>query len=199
MADKYSLKKDGEKQLSANFKVKEFACKDGADEILIAGGLVAKLQQIRDHFDKEVNINSGYRTAAHNKAVGGSPNSQHLLGMAADISIAGVTPLQIAQYAEYLFGKTTGGIGLYGTFVHIDIRAARSRWDQRSGSAVNVPDGYPGYTPTRDDINVTIDNAYVINMLNDKAYWEDVLRGKTIPKPQNIKALIDKAYGLIRG
>jgi hypothetical protein len=32
----YSLKKDGEKNITKNFKVKEFKCNDGSDKILIS-------------------------------------------------------------------------------------------------------------------------------------------------------------------
>ena len=37
-----------------------------------------------------------------------------------------------------------GGIGVYQTFTHVDVRANRSRWDNRSGSEVVVT-GWPGY------------------------------------------------------
>ena len=80
----YSLARDGEKQLSANFKVREFYCRDGSDPIFVDSELVQCLQKIRNHFGKPVHITSGYRTAAHNAAVGGSKSSQHLLGRAAD-------------------------------------------------------------------------------------------------------------------
>jgi len=73
----YSLKLDGNKNLIDNFKVKEFACKDGTDAILIDDALVVALQKIRDHFAQPVTINSAYRTDAWNKKVGGSPSSQH--------------------------------------------------------------------------------------------------------------------------
>ncbi|MCR4963273.1 MAG: DUF882 domain-containing protein [Firmicutes bacterium] len=126
----YSRVKDGELRLSRDFQVKEFACKDGTDKVLIDTDLAAGLQKIREYFHKPVIINSAYRTAAHNKRVGGSANSQHLLGKAADIRIEGVSPLLVAQYAEY---TGMGGIGLYGTFTHVDTRAGKARWDQRSG------------------------------------------------------------------
>ena len=64
----YSLAKDGNKKLSANFAVKEFRCKDGTDPIFIDDVLVKLLQNIRNHFGKAVTITSAYRTAAHNKA-----------------------------------------------------------------------------------------------------------------------------------
>lgn len=78
-------------------------------------------------------ICSGYRTEAYNKKIGGAAKSQHMLGMAADIAIAGISPLAVAQYAEFL-QPASGGIGVYSTFTHVDVRADRARWDNRSGA-----------------------------------------------------------------
>lgn len=123
----YSKAKDGNKALSTNFKVREFACKDGSDVIFISEGLVQVLQAIRLHFKKPVTINSGYRTPAYNKKVGGASYSQHLYGTAADIVVKGVEPRDVAAYAETIL-PNTGGIGIYGTFTHIDVRKVKSRW-----------------------------------------------------------------------
>lgn len=124
----YSKTKDGGKKLSANFKVEEFACSDGSDPIFIAPKLVTILQKIRNHFGKPVIINSAYRTVGKNNAVGGVARSQHLYGTAADIHIVGVTPKEIAKYAETLL-PTSGGIGIYSSFTHIDVREVKSRWN----------------------------------------------------------------------
>ena len=125
----YSKAKDGTKKLTANFKVREFACSDGSDVIFISEGLAAVLQQIRSHFGKPVTINSGYRTVAYNsKLKNASPNSQHLYGLAADIKVKGVAPAKVAAYAETLL-PNTGGIGIYSTFTHIDVRKVKSRWN----------------------------------------------------------------------
>lgn len=140
----YSAKKDGSTYLSRNFQVNEFACNDGSDTVLVSSELVALLQQIRDHFGKTVVINSGYRTSAYNKKIGGATHSQHVQGTAADIVVSGISPLAVAQYAEYL-QPTSGGIGVYTSFTHVDVRASRSRWDNRSGKEV-VVSGWPGYT-----------------------------------------------------
>ncbi len=126
----YSVAKDGKTQLTKNFTVREFACKDGEDKVVIDDTLGAALQKIRDYFGKTVTINSAYRTAVHNAKVGGSPKSQHLLGKAADIRVAGVTPAMVAQYAEYI---GMGGIGLYDSFTHVDTRASKAKWDYRNG------------------------------------------------------------------
>lgn len=87
----YSASRDGNKYLSDHFRVQEFRCKDGSDEILISDELVAMLEKLRAklsedlHGEVRVNINSGYRTKAHNKKVGGSATSKHCKGLAADI------------------------------------------------------------------------------------------------------------------
>lgn len=126
MIKAYSKKKDGNKKLSANFRVKEFTCADGTDPIFIDSDLVNVLQKIRTHFGK-VTITSAYRTPTHNKKVGGETYSQHLYGRAADIKVSGVSPKKVATYAETLL-KNKGGIGIYSTFVHIDVRATKARW-----------------------------------------------------------------------
>ena len=123
----YSKAKDGNKKLSNNFRVREFACKDGSDVIFVSPELVSLLQKIRTHFGKAVTITSAYRTPSHNKSVGGTTYSQHQYGTAADIKVSGISPKKVAAYAETLL-KNKGGIGIYDTFTHIDVRANRSRW-----------------------------------------------------------------------
>ncbi len=122
-----SYPKNSKTALSKNFKVYEFACKGKGccETVLIDEKLVSFLQKIRDHFGAAVTINSGYRCAKHNKAVGGSSNSYHTKGQAADIVVADTKPAEIAKYAESL---GVLGIGLYDTFVHIDTRTNKFFW-----------------------------------------------------------------------
>ena len=124
----YSKTKDGSKKLSANFTVKEFACNDGSDPVFIAPALVEVLQKIRDHFGVPVTVNSGYRTVGYNKKVDGATYSQHQYGTAADIKVKGVDPKTVATFAETLLPKN-GGIGIYHTFTHVDVREVKSRWN----------------------------------------------------------------------
>ena len=124
----YSKSKDGNNKLSTNFRVREFACKDGSDPIFIDSELVNVLQKIRTHFGKAVTITSAYRTPSHNKTCGGATYSQHLYGMAADIKVSGISPKKVAEYAESLL-RGSGGIGIYDNFTHIDVRATHSRWN----------------------------------------------------------------------
>ena len=112
---------DGGKQLSANFKLKEFKSRTNP-AVFISRELIEVLQSIRNKLGSPININSGYRTQEHNKSVGGSINSAHLIGCAADISSPTVKAVEIARIAYALYGKKIA-IGLHTkeNYVHIDI------------------------------------------------------------------------------
>ena len=113
-------------RVSEHFKISEFKCNDGSQEIMLDYELVKKLQKLRWVVGKPIKINSGYRTKSWNNKVGGSPRSQHLLGKAADIVVEGYTPKEIAKLA-----KQAGfdGIGVYDTFTHVDVRGYKARWE----------------------------------------------------------------------
>lgn len=125
----YSLKKHGEERLSQNFKVKEFACRDGSDTIFVAPTLVKLLQEARDYFKKPIIISSGYRTETYNAKVGGAAYSQHKYGTAADVKIAGVAPKTVYAWFDKKLGNS-GGVGLYTTFTHVDVREVKARWSE---------------------------------------------------------------------
>lgn len=124
-------------QLTTHFTKKEFECQDGSAMPLQAlenvKQLAQQLQVLRDFTGKKITINSGYRSKKYNATLKeASPNSQHLLGKAADIVIEGMTPKQVAETIENLIkeGKMKqGGIGIYKTFTHYDIRGVKARWD----------------------------------------------------------------------
>ena len=124
----YSLKAEGSRQITEHFRVYEFACSDGSDVVFVSQALVEILENIRVHFGAAVTVTSGYRTVSYNATVeNSSKTSQHCNGLAADIKVAGVSPAAVADYAEQLLGSH-GGVGRYGTFTHIDVRADKSRW-----------------------------------------------------------------------
>ncbi len=132
---RYSVKKDSSTYVSKNFRVSEFKSNDGADAVLIDKELVTILQNIRDHFGAAVTVNSAYRTAEYNEKVGGGKNSLHLQGRAADIKVTGVSPWEIAKYAETIGVR---GIGVYSTFVHIDTRDTKYYWNSINGGSSQV-------------------------------------------------------------
>lgn len=97
-------------QLTKNFSLAEMvksetALRHGMDntpgEAELANLLVLcanVLQPIRDHYQKGVKVNSGYRSPDVNAKVGGSRTSDHTRGMAADIEIPGVPNADLASY-----------------------------------------------------------------------------------------------------
>lgn len=122
--------------MTTNFNLLEFASKDGADfpqEIVKNLYELAKnLEVIREFYDKPIKVNSGYRSPEHNKNIKGAPKSQHVQGKAADLVIEGVTPAELAKGIEVLIdnGKISeGGIGIYNSFTHYDIRGTKARWN----------------------------------------------------------------------
>lgn len=137
MIKEFSLKRDGNLSLSEHFKVKEFACKDGSDKILIDVNLIALLEEIRKYFDKPIIITSGYRTESYNQKVASSKDSYHCKGMAVDIKVDGVSPIAIALFCEFYLMIASGGIGLYKGqgFTHIDTREKMTRWVQPGNSS----------------------------------------------------------------
>jgi zinc D-Ala-D-Ala carboxypeptidase len=111
-------------KLSPNFTLAEFACRC-CGAVRVDPELVRKLQQLRDRIGNPISITSGYRCPAHNKAVGGVEDSQHLLGKAADIMVKGIPASTVAEAAEKV---GFGGIGCYSTFTHVDVREGFARW-----------------------------------------------------------------------
>ena len=85
------------------------------------------LQSIRSHFGAAVTINSGYRTPQYNTKVGGVAHSQHCYGTAADITVRGQKPVDVAAYARKIM-PDWGGVGIYGSFCHIDVRETKADW-----------------------------------------------------------------------
>ena len=114
--------------LGQNFTRKEFACKCGCGFDTVDWALVEALQQVRDISSRPVIINSACRCKNHNADVGGSPDSQHLLGKAADIQISGHKPHTVLAIVKTIPSFQNGGIGEYQTFTHCDVRNGKSRW-----------------------------------------------------------------------
>jgi hypothetical protein len=115
---------DANEKVGKNFKVREFACKDGSQAVFIDSYLVSILDILRNTIGKPVYINSGYRTPTRNKAVGGSKYSYHIRGMAADIRVENMTAKEIAKELDKIIPNECGII-VYNTWVHIDTRTKK--------------------------------------------------------------------------
>ena len=107
-------------QLSPHFSRSEIACKCGCGFDTFDAELLMMLENIRGYFNQPITINSGCRCPAYNESIGGSRNSLHKLGRAADITVKDIEPDEVAAYLELVM--THGGIGRYNTFTHVDTR-----------------------------------------------------------------------------
>ena len=123
-------------KLTNNFSLEEFECKCGCKMPEFVKKNVAELaenlQVLRDEVGR-LDLTNAYRCKAHNADVGGSVNSQHLLGKAADIKSSYFTPSEIAKTTDDMMKNETfkiGGIGIYNTFTHVDTRGSRARWSK---------------------------------------------------------------------
>lgn len=128
--------------LTENFSLSEFASRGTpVPEPYLSNvkRLAENLQVLRNYLGKPIQINSAYRTLAHNTSVNGAKNSQHLVAKAADITVKGLKPNEVYCAVETLIAQgqmQQGGLGLYPTFVHYDVRDTRNRWQ---GKGVLVP------------------------------------------------------------
>lgn len=123
-------------QITKNFYLDEFMCRDKSDVSLEVFNNILKLaeqmQIIRDFVGESITINSAYRSPSYNKKIGGAKHSQHKLGKACDFTVKGFTPYEVADVMENLMQDGTiinGGLGEYDTFTHYDVRNKPARWN----------------------------------------------------------------------
>lgn len=118
--------------LTRNFSRSEFACQGDhccGHSAPVSIELVYALQAMRDLLGRPLHLSSGFRCITHNREVDGVEDSLHTLGLAADLIIpSGMTGRDLAHMAEMVTGFRNGGIGVYRTWVHVDLRPVRSRW-----------------------------------------------------------------------
>lgn len=114
--------------LSKDFSRKEFASSDGSGHDTVDAFLLEVLQDVRNHFAVPVTITSGHRSRELNSKVGGSINSQHLFGRAADFKVRGIPPAMVYKWLDETYGDTIS-LGLYDSWVHVDTRTdGGKRW-----------------------------------------------------------------------
>lgn len=133
-------------QITPHFNIYEFRCR-AKNEILINADVLAhiiRLEKFREWYKRAMVINSGYRTEEHNRKIGGSPKSQHMLGIASDINLplgefASFNKKRKEEFLQNIRKKWTeicyadglgGGVGFYDTFFHLDSRKKAGFWDE---------------------------------------------------------------------
>lgn len=111
---------------TAHFKDAEFKCKH-CGEVKLDQHLIAVLELLRLRFCKPIIITSGYRCEIHNNNIGGAPKSKHIDGIAVDIKVKGISPSLVFDFLDDTFPNCYG-VGLYSSWVHIDVRQEKARW-----------------------------------------------------------------------
>ena len=165
-------------QLSPHFHVQEFACKCGkAHDFQIDSALIEKLEVLFSALNcSKIIVTSGYRCAAHDKAVGGNGSGQHTKGTAADICCYGQDGKPISSKLVCCKAQDIGFTGIANItaayqYTHVDVRTA-GKWygDETRGTNTVTSDFYSYFgiakptTPTpaqpeTKQIALTIDGA----------------------------------------
>ena len=99
---------------------------------------VEKLQELREWWEAPLYVTSGYRSQQHNTQIEGAQNSQHM-EFATDVRpshhsphVDDIAPHQRRSAAVIIFAEEArnhfDGVGLYNTFVHLDLRGKKVEW-----------------------------------------------------------------------
>lgn len=120
-------------KISEHFSDTEFEDSEAGVIAPIHPDLLGGLEHIRTSTGRPVLISSGYRSPEHNKAVGGTGESQHMTNplRGADIVVPGLSLIDVAAIAYEWEPFRNGGIGVYPKdgHIHVDVRTGGSaRW-----------------------------------------------------------------------
>ena len=141
--------------LTANFSLAEMVKSDtalrhdmdntpGEAEIANLKTLCEKvLQPVREHFQRGVKVNSGFRHPEVNAKVGGSKTSDHCKGQAADIEIPGIANADLAvwimdnlEYTQLILEFYTPGVPDSG-WVHVSYDPANLKKENLTATKQN--------------------------------------------------------------
>lgn len=145
--------------------------------------LMKQLDVIRDTLGRPIKINSAYRSPRHNRNVNGADKSQHLLGKAADIAC---DPGKVREEHAIIAGLiksgkiAEGGLGLYNTFVHYDIRGSSANWNQSKFAPLppKMPSEISHESNTNKSTDISNQNSSGLFEKKDELEQDDI--------PQNI-------------
>lgn len=110
--------------LYPNFSPEEFECRCAGAECIKFGiqeQFVSTIQRLRDDVNFPLVLNSAYRCKLYNASLGSKDTSQHVKGLAVDISTHGLSSGQKHKLLKNAF-KLFNGVGIYKLFIHVDLR-----------------------------------------------------------------------------
>jgi hypothetical protein len=141
-------------RLSPNFTLEQLVRSDtaarlsidnrpGADELSNLRRLAEALEQVTALLGRQLSINSGYRCAALNAAVGGAPVSRHTMGLAVDFTCTAFgDPLAVARAIADSTLSFDQLIHEYGRWVHLGLAPAATDPRRQTLTICNATSGY---------------------------------------------------------
>ena len=118
-------------KISEHFSDLESQCRCGCGQNIIKPELVSTLEAIRNLANLPVIIHCWNRCQKHNDRVGGVPNSQHIIGTAADFHIKNMSIKKLHEFVGQLYeDKIIRHVGYYDWGCHIDIRDGQGSWGE---------------------------------------------------------------------
>ena len=142
-------------QLSPHFNAQEFRCKCGkAHDFQIDDDLITKLETLYAALNcSKIIVTSGFRCAAHDKAVKGSGTGQHTRGKAADICCYGQNGQPISSKTICCKAQDTGFTGIANItaayiYTHVDVRPNGKWYGDEVHSNGSVTDDFYKYFAT---------------------------------------------------
>lgn len=187
-------------QLTAHFNIKEFRCKCGkSHDTLISVELARMLEKLYTALEcGKIIVNSGYRCASHDKAVGGTGSGQHTKGTAADVVCYGQDGQPISSKTVCCTAQDLGFGGIANitsayTSTHLDVRTG-SKWygDETKGTNTVTRDFYSYFGIAKSSSTTTAGNSSV------KAKGIDVSKHNGVIDWDKIKASGMVDFAIIR-
>ena len=110
--------------INSHFSRAEIACHCGCGFDSVDAELLDLMEKIRDIIGPYV-PNSVCRCIVHNRNVGSTDLSQHVRAKACDVPCD--DPNALYDILDDLYPDTYG-LGIYESFVHVDVRSVKARW-----------------------------------------------------------------------
>lgn len=181
----YSLKTQGNVYCSKHTQVREMACKDGTDKVLIDEKLMEMIEKLFTTLKcKKYIISSGYRTPAHDKKVGGNGKGQHTLGKAVDACFYGadgkiISAKEVSCIAQDLGFKGIANINSKYQYIHLDMRTSGKYYgDEIKGTNTVTSDFYNYYGYDRNILRakygLTVAKPDVLYQVYANGKWQSI-------------------------
>ena len=104
--------------------------------IKLAWFLETLREKLRKHYQKRliIIVSSGFRCELLNVMIGGSKNSAHQKGLAADITCPGLTPLELSRFINENMEEFDQVIHEFGRWVHLGLSNSMPRHEDLTAS-----------------------------------------------------------------